>query len=197
MSFDLAAFGKQLAALGLPLLGAALPIPGGAAIGTALAAVLGVGSANPADVIAKLQQDSTALAAAHQFELQHQEKLLELTTAAEVEERKADSADLAAVNATMAAEAANSASENWFQKGWRPFNGYVVGLGSFVAVCFVCYLFGQALTLKDAASIASVVGMVPQLATSIALVLGVPGAAVGITAWHRGVTQRIEAQKGA
>lgn len=187
--------GKSLASLGLPLLGAALPVPGGAAIGTALAAWINSPSASPSDILATITASADAAAKAKQFELQHSERMLELTLQAERDARAADSSDLAAVNVTMQEEAKASASENWWQKGWRPANGYVLALASFVAVVFVCFLFWQAMTLKEAASIATVCAMVPQLAMAIAAILAVPGAAVGITAWHRGRMQ-VEQAKG-
>lgn len=192
---DLKAFGIAIAKLGLPLLGAALPIPGGMAIGTALAGYIGSPTAKPEDILATISGNADALVKAKQFELTHQETMLKLQTDYEISQRQSDSADLVAVNTTMQEEAKQSANENWWQTGWRPFNGYVVGSGSFVAVCYVCTLFYNAMTLKDAPTIATVVAMVPQLAFSVAAILGVPGAAVGITAWHRGKMQ-VEQAKG-
>lgn len=180
-----AELGKAIASIGLPLLGAALPIPGGAAIGTALASVIGSSSTNPSDILATLQANADAVAKAKQFELEHQEKLLEMAIQYEVEQRKADSADLTSVNATMQAEATSSANENWWQTGWRPFNGYVVGLAALVTVAGVFYLAFLALSGKDA----NALNAIPTIVSSIAMVLAIPGAAVGITAWHRGVAQ--------
>lgn len=185
--------GQEIAKIGLPLLGAALPLPGGAAIGTALAAMIGSSSDKPEDILAMLTSSADAVSKAKQFEAQHQEKLLDMAYNYEIEQRKADSADIAAVNATMRDEATNSAGEAWYQKAWRPFNGFVVGLGSFAATVFSCYLFYLGIIGHDP----SAINAVPQLATSIALILGVPGAAVGITAWHRGRAQIAEIQAAA
>lgn len=187
---DWKTLGQEIAKIGLPLLGAALPLPGGAAIGTALASMIGLSSAQPQDILTALTANADAVVKAKQFEAQHREKLLEMAYNYEIEQRKADSADVAAVNTTMQTEAANSASEAWYQKAWRPFNGFVVGLGSFVATVFSCYLFYLGILGHDP----SAINAVPQLATSIALILGVPGAAVGITAWHRGRAQIAEIQ---
>ena len=131
-----------------------------------------------------------------QFELEHEDELMKdrleedkLTLQLQLADITADTSALETVNKTMQAEAANSANENWWQKGWRPFNGYVVGLGSFVSVCFVCWLFYETLTSKPQ-DLAAVIAMIPQLAFNISCILAVPGAAVGITAWHRGRLQR-------
>lgn len=73
----------QLVKLGLPLLGASLPVPGGAAIGTALASVIGSPSSSPGDVINILTQNADALQKAKEFEATHQETMLKITVEAE------------------------------------------------------------------------------------------------------------------
>jgi roadblock/LC7 domain-containing protein len=182
---DWKSLGSALASIGLPLLGAALPVPGGAAFGAGLAALISSPSAAPADILATLQGNAAALEKAKEFEATNHQALMQMAYAYEIDQRKADAADLAAINATMQAEVAQSANEAWYQRAWRPFNGFVVGIASLVAVVFTCYLFYLAIVQKDTAAL----GIVPQLATSIAMILAVPGAAVGITAWTRGKAQ--------
>lgn len=179
---------KSLASIGLPLLGAALPIPGGAAIGSALASAIGSKSAAPEDILATLTASADAVAKAKEFEATHREKLLDMAIQYEVEMRKADSADLATVNATMQSEAVASANENWWQKGWRPFNGYVLGLASLITVCGVFVLAYLALSGKDP----NALNAIPTIVTAIATVLIIPGTAVGIATWHRGKAQIAE-----
>lgn len=96
---------------------------------------------------------------------------------------KFDLDQISAVNATIQVELANAQKETWLQKSWRPLNGITVAAGSFVATIAACLLFGEGIIYKDAAAL----NVIPQLATSIAMILAVPGAAVGITAWHKGV----------
>lgn len=189
---DLADFGKVLAKLGLPLLGAALPIPGGAAIGTALARAISSPSDSHEDILNTLQGNPEAVLKAREFEARHEEEILQITTAHELSMRQQDSADMATVNQTMRTEAEFSDKEAWYQKAWRPANGFSVALGSFVSVVFVCILFYKALT-GQCMNIAQVIATIPQLATAIATILAVPGAAVGIAAWHRGKQKREEA----
>lgn len=88
---DLKDIGTALAKLGLPLLGAALPIPGGAAIGAALASAIGSDSTAPADILSKLTQDADALQKAREFELTHAETMLSL----QIEQSKVDAGDTA------------------------------------------------------------------------------------------------------
>lgn len=194
MAIDWKSVGEAAAKIGLPLLGAALTVPGGVAIGTALASAIGSKSGKPEDIISILTSSEEARQKAVEFERAHHRTLMQLQLDYEIKQRQADSTDIVAVNETMRAEAANSANENWWQKGWRPFNGYVVGLSSLIAVIYVCTLFYEAMQKGDAASIATVCSQVPALAMAIATILAVPGAAVGITAWHRGVKQTKEVE---
>ena len=73
----------SLVKLGLPLLGAALPVPGGAAIGTALAAAIGSPSDKPDDILAHLGQNADAIQKAREFQATHEETILRITVEAE------------------------------------------------------------------------------------------------------------------
>ena len=190
---DWKSLGDEVAKLGLPLLGAILPIPGGAAIGTALASAIGSGSTKPEDILATLTASAEAVDKAKQFELQHQETLLKMNLDYDIAMRTSDSTDIAVVNTTMTAELTNAAAESWYQKAWRPANGFAVALGAFMSVLATCWLFYLALVDKDT----NALSVIPQMASSVALILGVPGAAVGIAAWHRGVQKTIEAQNAS
>lgn len=70
---------ESVAKIGLPLLGAVLPIPGGAAIGIALAAAIGAPSSKPEDILATLTASADAVQKAKWFEMTHQERILDLT----------------------------------------------------------------------------------------------------------------------
>jgi len=182
--------GTEIAKVGLPLLGAVLPIPGGAAIGAALASAIGSGNADPQAIFNTLTASADAMQKAKQFELAHQETMLKLQLDYEVSMRQADSTDIGSVNATMRAEYTNSGTEAWYQKAWRPANGFAVAIGSLASVLYAGYLFYIGTALHDP----NAISMVPTLATSVATILAVPGAAVGIAAWHRGKQKIVEAQ---
>jgi len=98
---------------------------------------------------------------------------------------KMDLDQIAAINATIVAELQNSDKEAWYQKAWRPFLGFCVGIGSLSGVTGVSYLAYQAIFENNPAAL----NTVPALAMAIATILAIPGAGVGITAWHRGVAQ--------
>lgn len=107
--------------------------------------------------------------------------------------RKMDLDQIAIINATLVTELQNADKETWYQKAWRPFCGFAVAAGSFVGVIACAILFFQAILNKDPVAL----NAIPGLATSLAMILGVPGAAVGIAAWHRGVAQVEEVKNSA
>ena len=188
---DLKSIVESFAKIGLPLLGAALPLPGGAAIGTALASMIGSPSGKPEDLLATLAQGVEKVQAAKQFEITNNTHLMQMAYDEEIALRKADTADVAAVNSTMQTEAANSVSETWYQKGWRPANGFVVAFGSLFATVATCWLFYVSIKTNNVSALAAI----PGLTFAVAGILAVPGAAVGITAWHRGKLQIAEATR--
>ena len=76
---DFKSLGKRLADVGLPLLGAALPVPGGAAIGAALAEyVTGDAKASAADVVDAITADPAARERAAEFQATHRETVLKV-----------------------------------------------------------------------------------------------------------------------
>lgn len=105
---------------------------------------------------------------------------------------KIDLDQIGVINKTIQIELENSDKEAWYQKAWRPANGFAVAAGAFAGVIAVCCLGFVAIKTKDPAAL----NMIPALATAIAMILAVPGAAVGIAAWHRGMAQRDEIKQG-
>lgn len=180
---DLKDFGKKLAELGLPLLGAALPIPGGAAIGAVLAKAIGARSEAPEDILDILTANPEMRLKARQIEMEHEEEIHRILLEHEAKMRAAESADLAQVNETIREEIRNSASEEWYQKSWRPFNGY-----SFGVVLLLNYglpaIFNTIAPVFDPQWRTVVPSPIPE---SVFLAWG---AVLGVTAWHRGLMQR-------
>lgn len=97
--------------------------------------------------------------------------------------RKLDIDLLGMVNETMQSE---SKSENWWTSGWRPYWGFVSGT-AFLFVCvLVCYLMYEAVIGGKP----DMMAMIPQVIGSFAALFAIPGAILGVTAWHRGKMQR-------
>jgi hypothetical protein len=141
------------------------------------------GDLNTVTGILKADPAKAALVAA---EIEKQElEYFRLRNAHELSLRDKDTADMQIVNDTFTQELQNSANEAWYQKAWRPANGFCVALGSFVGVIGVTWLMFEAIGHGNTNALLAV----PQLATAIAMILAVPGAAVGIAAWKRGSAQ--------
>jgi hypothetical protein len=120
---DWKALGEQAAKIGLPLLGAVLPIPGGAAIGTALASAIGASSADPQDILTALTASADTQLKAKQFEQTHQETMLQIQLKYETDQ--------------YAAEVSDRASARVMQVGTRAFTvptlAFVI-VGAFIAM---------------------------------------------------------------
>lgn len=117
---------ERLAKIGLPLLGAALPVPGGAAIGAALAANIGAKDSKPESILAAVTSSAEKLQAAQQFQAKHEEALLTATLQHE--------ARMAETRAGVVKSEAQG--ESWLQRNWRPLT-----MVSFVVLLFL-YWFG-------------------------------------------------------
>lgn len=154
---DWKGLGESLAKIGLPLLGAALPIPGGAAIGSALASAIGSSSDKPDDILAAITSNADALAKAKQFESQHQETMLKMTL-------DAQTSALEAVNKTLQTEAMGG---SFWQKNHHAFE-----------CSFTVILVGMIYFLLPL--IGKPVPSVPETAWMML------GAILGVTAWQRG-----------
>ncbi len=180
--------GESIAKIGLPLLGAVLPVPGGAAIGTALASAIGASNSDPQTVLNLLTTSADAMTKAKQFELTHQETMLKLQLDHEIAMRQADSADIAAVNATMQAEVTNSQNESWYQKAWRPYNGFTFG-----TTLFLNYAVPAMMNTFAPIWIPSWVHVSSQAIPEYVFVAW--GAVLGVTAWYRGMMKVAQAKK--
>jgi hypothetical protein len=169
--------------LGGPLAGTAIsalesllglsPAPDASTDDRASAAAAAVAGATPDQVLALKRAD-------YDFQVQMATIAAGVTNA----QVAADGDQVDQVNQTMRAESAAGKGATW-----REACGWVLAIASFVSVLGVIGLFYVALVLKDMTAI----NMVPVLTMSIVGVLTVPGAAVGITAWHQGVRDRIAA----
>lgn len=115
---DLKQIADNLVKIGLPILGAALPLPGGSAIGTALANYIGNKDASLDEVVKSITTSEEALQKAKEFEANHEETLLRMQV-------EAETVRIQTVNSTMQEEAK---SDHWPTYSWRPFIGFAFGL---------------------------------------------------------------------
>lgn len=99
------------------------------------------------------------------------------------EEVQAEQKAIEAVNKTIQIE---SASENWWTSGWRPYWGFISGT-AFLVVCVLVSILAYKAVLGGKPE---AMAMIPQLIGAFAALFAIPGAILGVTAWHRGKKQR-------
>jgi len=90
---DIQDIAKKFALIGLPLLGAALPIPGGMALGTALAASLGCPNGTPEELLSHLTANPEQIEKAREFELENRKEILLATMTHELDTYRAEASD--------------------------------------------------------------------------------------------------------
>lgn len=100
-----------------------------------------------------------------------------------IDELEANKSIIESVNKTMQEE---SKSNNWWTSGWRPYWGFISGT-AFLFVCIlVCYLMYKAVIGGETEMMA----LIPPVITAFTTLFAIPGAILGVTAWHRGKMQR-------
>jgi hypothetical protein len=107
-----------------PLLGTLIGGPAGAAVGSIVASALGT-QATPDAVSQAIATNPDAAIKLRQIEADQATKLRELAVTAENNRLIAETAAVAAVNATMQAEAK---ADHWPTYSWRPFIGFCFGV---------------------------------------------------------------------
>lgn len=164
-----------------PILGTLLSGPGGAAVGALIASVLGT-KADPEAVAAALSDPATA-AKLKEIEAKRQVDLQGLVVASETARLQAQSADIAAVNATMQAE---TRAEHWPSYTWRPFIGFALGVNVIASTLLVLMVYVPIMFGYDrAAAVATLPTVLGALAAIGATTLPV----IGVASWFRGKAQ--------
>ncbi len=120
------------------------------------------------------------------MELQHKETFANIALRREELQVTKEISTLQTVNQTMQAE---TKSKWWFSAFWRPFWGIVSALAFFVVVVFITILAYKAVIGGKPEAMV----MIPQLISAFAALFAIPGAILGVSAWHRGKMQRAEA----
>lgn len=173
--------GKKAIGFGLPLLGTALGGPGGGAIGTLVASALGC-DAEPQAVATAIDADTAqaaiALRAVQENNRAELERLI-ITSETQI---------VLAVNKTMQVEAKSKG----LSAIWRPLWG-IISAGAFALLIIgIIILAWKAIESKDI----NALNMIPLLVGACVGLFSIPGAILGVTAWHRGKMQRVQAGEG-
>lgn len=108
-------------------------------------------------------------------------ELRKLALQVEIARQAAEAKKISEINQTMRGEIK---SEDPWTRRWRPFWGYISGAAFFMICAAITYsiMAGQGMALKELGNIV----------IAIATLFSIPGAILGVTAWHRGVKQRVE-----
>lgn len=175
---------KPLGAIA-PLLGSALG-PGGSIVGTMVAEVLGVED-NP-DSVAQALETVSPEKKAELLALQenNRHELQKLTLQKAISDNELDASIIGDVNETMRAETAQG--HPW-SGAWRPFWGFCSAIAFVLAVLGIFAIAGYAIYKADAALFSHL----PTLIFYLAALFAIPGGILGVTAYHRGIMQRVEA----
>lgn len=164
-----------------PLLGSALGPVGGVA-GAMVAAVLGVD--NEPEAITKGLENASpeTIAELKRVQFENKTELAKIGFKVQIAEAEAAEKSIGHVNQTMQVE---TKSEDAWTRRWRPFWGYVSAVAFFLTCMAIGWsvLSGDAVVIKELGSIVM----------AITALFAIPGAILGVSAWHRGVKQRIEA----
>ena len=177
-------FGKTLASKGLPLLGTLLGGPAGAAIGGLVASAIDGNPDDPDGMAQILAANPDALVRLRELETSKTLRLQELVSHQAMHTLTEETRQLSDINQTMRGE---QVSEKWPQYSWRPFWGFISGITFGVVCVFVCVLAYKAVFAGKPDAIA----MIPQLVGAFTMLFSIPGAILGVSAWHRGVEKRL------
>lgn len=169
----------------VPMIAGLLPGPAGSIVGGLIASITGT-EAEPDQVLKALKEKPSLLLELKKLEIEKKVELEKLTLQHASHIMAEETKRIESVNQTMREE---SKSDNWWTSGWRPYWGFVSGTAFGILVIFICILAYKAVVEKDVNAML----MIPQLITSFVGLFAIPGAILGVTAWHRGKKQRIEA----
>ena len=159
-------------------------MPGSGGIVTSMVAkILGCDNTPEALTTAIQGASPDQIIALRKMELDNEVELKELAFKTVKLEVDREIAVTGSVNASIQAEAQ---SKWWFSAAWRPFWGFVSALAFFVVSVFCCFIAYEAVKTKNF----QLLTVVPQLISAMAMLFSIPGAILGVTAWHRGKMQR-------
>ena len=152
--------------------------PMAGAVTKMIANTLGV-DATPEAIGLELERNPDAMIKIKRLELERFKVEVDL----EKTEMVTDAEKMESVNVTMREE---FKATKWWTSAWRPFWGFASAIAFVILVGFVCYLAYSAIAENDSDAMT----MIPQMVFAFTGLFAIPGAILGVTAWHRGKMQR-------
>ena len=170
---------RRVAGMGLPMLGQALLGPAGGVVANLVAGALGLETDEPEALERALITNPAAAERLAELQERNRHDI-------EVFAQQAAAQQVGTVNQTMQAEAR---SEHAWTRTWRPFWGFVTAIAFFITILgLVGFLFAIAISGEWGA-----LSALPAIIQALMILYSVPGAILGVTAWHRGKMQRVRA----
>ncbi len=166
--------GKVLGFFGVP--GAEV---GGELLGK-LGEKFGVPDAEPDKLAEAIAQDPNAALKLKEFEISQEIELNRILADQSVALEQEETKQMATVNETMRAELV---STSIFKSGWRPFNGWILGVNTLIFTISIVALAFIAVLTKNAEAML----MIPNLIAAYSIITGTQCAVVGVSAHSRGV----------
>lgn len=159
--------GVAVAKLGLPLLGAALPLPGGAAIGTALAGAIGAQSDKPEDIFSQLALSPANVQAAKEFQAKHEERMLEITSGHEERSFQQELDDKKSAR-QREVDMANSSGASMLSKNMTAYMGLLIVVSTFILCAVLAFTADGELKPSQERVFLFILGAVIPLCTMVA-----------------------------
>lgn len=187
-----------------PLAGAAIGGPAGGLVGSLLSQALDVPAEPEAIEQALVGAPPEKIAEVKKAMLEHKTELARIAAKREENELANETQRIEAVNVTMRAEAQAGAKHKVSAIAaslWRPFWGVVSAVAFGVQVWYIMHLVSKVVNLVNSGNIDQIPAVLTAVSTIVTTLLplwAVPGAILGVSAWHRGQMQRVQAgeQKG-
>lgn len=172
-----------------PMLATVLGGPVAGAVASVVASALGVEN-TPDAVIEAVRTNPEAAVKLAEIEKDKSLGLQEIIARTQVARLEARTREVEAVNRQMEHE---SKSEHWAQWGWRPFNGFALGVlalltGAVVLIAYTAVVFGKAEV--------KMLEHIPGMLSAMGIIIGSLSAVVGVSAYQRGREKREKHIKG-
>lgn len=142
------------------------------------------GQSSPDATVAAIAADPNLAMQFQKAVLEQQAHLAEIAADVTKAELTADTANTAAVNATMQAEAK---SDHWPTYTWRPFIGFCFGINLVLSTLMVIGVFGA--QVFNAPGADKAIAALPAALGSLSVICGLAAPILGISSYFRGKMQ--------
>lgn len=167
-----------------PMLGSAIGtvVPGASLGGDLIGAVakkFGVETQDPDELINIIATDPESALKFKELEKEHETEITRVLVEKAIALEQEITKQASKVNDTMQAELVNTST---FKSCWRPFNGWILGINTFLFTVSIIVLAFLAVLTKNTDALL----MIPNLIAAYSVIIGTQCAVVGVSAHSRG-----------